>query len=192
MKYYFSLSLLLFVSITFSQEKPAESNALKDQFDKIYRTSTSYKEYKVIGKERFQQLKLDVLDSIKSHKDIIRSEETRYLKEKENTKVLQEKLTKTIAERDNALVKENSILLFGMPLPKTSYNLILWSIITLLLIGLLYFIFKFFKSNILTKEAQNNLADVEEEFNMHRKKSLEREQKLRRQLQDEINKQRNV
>lgn len=192
MKYYFSLSLLLFVSITFSQEKPAESNALKDQFDKIYRTSTSYKEYKVIGKERFQQLKLDVLDSIKSHKDIIRSEETRYLKEKENTKVLQEKLTKTIEERDNALVKENSILLFGMPLPKTSYNLILWSIITLLLIGLLYFIFKFFKSNILTKEAQNNLADVEEEFNMHRKKSLEREQKLRRQLQDEINKQRNV
>lgn len=192
MKYYFSLSLLLFVSITFSQEKPAESNALKDQFDKIYRTSTSYKEYKVIGKERFQQLKLDVLDSIKSHKDIIRSEETRYLKEKENTKVLQEKLTKTIAERDNALVKENSILLFGMPLPKTSYNLILWSIITLLLIGLLYFIFKFYKSNILTKEAQNNLADVEEEFNMHRKKSLEREQKLRRQLQDEINKQRNV
>jgi len=192
MKYYFSLSLLLFFSITFSQEKPAESNALKDQFDKIYRTSTSYKEYKVIGKERFQQLKLDVLDSIKSHKDIIRSEETRYLKEKENTKVLQEKLTKTIAERDSALVKENSILLFGMPLPKTSYNLILWSIITLLLIGLLYFIFKFFKSNVLTKEAQNNLADVEEEFNMHRKKSLEREQKLRRQLQDEINKQRNV
>ena len=37
---------------------------------------------------------------------------------------------------------------------------------------------------------QNNLLDVEQEFEQHRKKSLEREQKLRRQLQDEVNKHR--
>jgi hypothetical protein len=53
---------------------------------------------------------------------------------------------------------------------------------------LFYFIFKFSSSNVLTKEAQNSLLDVEQEFEQHRKKSLEREQKLRRQLQDEVNK----
>jgi hypothetical protein len=55
-------------------------------------------------------------------------------------------------------------------------------------LALFYFIFKFSKSNILTKEAQNNLLDIEQEFEEYRKKSIEREQKLRRQLQDEINK----
>ncbi len=70
-------------------------------------------------------------------------------------------------------------------------HLLLWGIIVLLLLGLSYFIFKFFRSNILTKEAKNNLVDVEQEFEQHRKKTLVREQKLRRKLQDEINKQRN-
>ncbi|WP_407267387.1 hypothetical protein R8G64_12630 [Tenacibaculum maritimum] len=44
----------------------------------------------------------------------------------------------------------------------------------------------------MTKEAKNNLAEIEQEFEEHRKKSLEKEQKIRRQLQDEINKQRGV
>ena len=52
--------------------------------------------------------------------------------------------------------------------------------------------YKFYNSNTVTKEAQNNLTDVEQEFELHRKKSLEKEQKLRRKLQDEINKQRNA
>jgi predicted dithiol-disulfide oxidoreductase (DUF899 family) len=34
-------------------------------------------------------------------------------------------------------------------------------------------------------------VDVEQEYEQHRKKTLVREQKLRRKLQDEINKQRN-
>jgi len=49
-----------------------------------------------------------------------------------------------------------------------------------------------FKNNIyLTKKAEKNLKDVEIEYEQHRKKTLDREQKLRRTLQDEINKQRN-
>ena len=60
-----------------------------------------------------------------------------------------------------------------------------------MLLGLSYFIFKFLRSNVLTKEAKNNLIDVEQEFEQHRKNTLQREQKLRRQLQDEINKHRN-
>ena len=192
MKTYLILIFLTVSYSSFAQEDLKKLNSLHDQFDNIYRTSTSYQEYKVISKERFQKLKLNVLDSIKNHKDIISNKESLYINETQKTKTLQNQLNKIKLERDEALLKEDSILLFGMPLKKTSYNLILWSIIIILLIGLVYFIFKFFRSNILTKEAQNNLSDVEEEFNIHRKKSLEREQKLRRQLQDEINKQRNV
>ena len=51
--------------------------------------------------------------------------------------------------------------------------------------------YKFYNNKYFTKKAQNDLTEIEEEFAAFRKKTLEREQKLRRQLQDEINKQQN-
>ncbi len=65
----------------------------------------------------------------------------------------------------------------------------MWSIIGGLLALLLLFIYKFKNSNSITREANHNLAEIEEEFDDHRRTALEREQKVRRQLQDEINKQ---
>ncbi|MDP4989114.1 MAG: hypothetical protein NWP54_03060, partial [Polaribacter sp.] len=104
---------------------------------------------------------------------------------------LNESINKTQLELENALSKKDTISFLGIPLSKLAYNLILWTIIIGLSGGLGFFIFKFFRSNVLTKQAQENLITVEEEFEAHRKKALEREQKLRRQLQDEINKHRN-
>jgi hypothetical protein len=65
----------------------------------------------------------------------------------------------------------------------------MWSIIGALLALLIFFVYKFNNSNVVTKEAKLALSEMEEEFEEHRKVALEREQKVRRQLQDEINKQ---
>ena len=62
----------------------------------------------------------------------------------------------------------------------------------MLYFSLLYFIFKYKNNIFLTNAAKKQLIEVEQELANQRKKALEREQKLRRQLQDEINKQRNV
>lgn len=192
MKLYILLTAILLSSVSFAQETITEdTNSIESQFDKIYRTSTTYQVYKVISKDGYQRLKLNVLDSLKSSKKIISEKENLLLTERSSIKETKTLLAKTKLELDSALEKENSISLLGMQLSKTTYNLTLWSIIIVLLLGLSYFIFKFSRSNVLTKEAQNNLVDVEQEFDQHRKNTLEREQKLRRQLQDEINKQRN-
>ncbi len=184
--------LILFISlVSFSQENPKEVNTINNQFDEIYRISSSYQSYKVISKDRFQRLKQNVLDSIKTSKKIIIQKENSLKIEKKNTEETKLIFDKTKKDLNESLLKEDYISLFGIQLKKTTYNILLWGIIVLLLILLFYFIFKFSRSHILTKEAQNNLIDVEQEFENHRKKSLEREQKLRRQLQDEINKQRN-
>lgn len=187
------IAAIFFISVSsFAQENNTEDKTLNGQFDKIYRTSTSYQTYKVISKNKFLELKQNVLDSLKASKDII-VEKNKQLSEKENTiKTTQENLTKTQTSLNKAQEKENSISLFGLQLSKLTYNLILWSAILGLLLALFYFIFRFNRSNVLTKKAQSSLLDVEHEFEKHRKKSLEREQKLRRQLQDEINKQRNI
>ena len=111
--------------------------------------------------------------------------------ERKNIQKLNTELSKTKLDLEAALKKENSISLLGAQLNKTTYNLILWFIIIALSLALSFFVFKFSRSNILTNKAQDSLQDVELEFENHRKKAIEREQKLRRQLQDEINKHRN-
>jgi len=54
---------------------------------------------------------------------------------------------------------------------------------------LLFFIYKFKGSNSSTRDAKHKLGEVESEYEEHRRNALEREQKVRRQLQDELNKQ---
>lgn len=193
MKTFLIAILLLTNTLVFSQdtEETVYKNYIENQFDNIYRTSTTYQIYKVISKEKYQQLKSNVLDSLKSSKKIITEKEALLKSERSTILETKNKLSKLKLDLEEANKKENSIAIFGMQVSKISYNLTIWSIIIILLLALSYFIFKFFRSNVLTKEAQNNLLDVEQEFEKHKKKSLERDQKLRRQLQDEINKQRN-
>ena len=187
-----TLIALLLSSVSFTQETTLkDTNSIENQFEELYKKSSTYQIYKVISKDKYQRLKLNILDSLKNLKETITHKENLLLKEKTNIEETKRLLAKAEIDLNTALKKENSIDVLGIQLSKTAYNLLLWSIIVSLLLGLSYFIFKFFRSNILTKEAQNNLLDIEEEFEQHRKKTLVREQKLRRKLQDEINKQRN-
>lgn len=185
---------LFFVFLGFASfgQEAIDTNSIESQFDNIYRTSTTYQVYKVIDKDKYQTLKKNVLDSLKDSKNLITEKENLLKIERDNIQKLNSILVKTKADLESTQKKENSISLFGAQLNKTTYNLILWFIIILLLFCLSFFIFKFYRSNIITKTAQESLLEVEKEFDIHRKKSLEREQKLRRQLQDEINKHRNT
>ncbi|WP_438977762.1 hypothetical protein [Polaribacter sp.] len=191
---FFTLFLLFIQYTSFSQENNnvvIEDKTLEGQFDKINRISTSYQTYKVISKDKFQELKNNVLDSIKASNKNLKEQKVLLKNERDNVAKLNAELNKTKEDLKKAQEKENSISLFGFQISKVTYNLILWLIIISLALALAFFVFKFSKSNILTKKAKEDLEDVEQEFEVHRKKSLEREQKLRRQLQDEINKQRN-
>ena len=186
-----TLILTLTSILTFSQTIQKEDASIEKQFDDIYKSSTNYKSYKEISRKRFKLLKVNVMDSIESFKKIITEKENLLNTERGKVETTKNLLTKIKTELDVSLKKDNSTYFLGIQLSNTAYNLILWSIIILLVLGMSSFIFKFYKSNVLTKEAQENLLTVEQEFDQHRRKSLEREQKLRRQLQDEINKQRN-
>ena len=84
--------------------------------------------------------------------------------------------------------EKDSMSLLGMLVSKITYNIILWTIIGGLLLLFLLFVYKFRRSNTLTQEAKTALSEVEVEYEDHRRRALEREQRISRQLQDEINK----
>lgn len=192
MKSLISSILIFIVIISLNAQESKDTLTIPEKFDKIYRISTSYQEYKVVGMQRFQDLKKEVLDSLNDLKSEIKIKNELIQAQKDSisdiTKVAE------IVESDyrQTLSKIRSIDFLGIEFLKTTYNTVVWSIIVTILILLIYFVYKFKNSNRVTKQAKSDLKELEEEFATDKKKSLKREQKLRRQLQDEINKQRGV
>ncbi|MEC3907654.1 tRNA (guanine-N1)-methyltransferase [Tamlana sp. 2201CG12-4] len=192
---FFIAFTFILTSTSFSQTQPEDdklslnSGTIDNQFEFVIRKSNKYQEYKVVKKNWLYTLKAHTLDSLKAvHNDLA---ETRAVVENQAKEIadLKTNLSNTQTDLDKTNSEKNNMALFGAQMSKTNYNVLMWSIIGALLVLLLLFVYKFKNSNTITIAAKKNLAEIEEEFDEHRRNALEREQKVRRQLQDEINKQ---
>ena len=188
------LLFLLSINLSSAQVQPEEKLSLNNgtidnQFEYVITKSNRYQEYKVIKTTWMYTLKSHTLDSLKAIKKQLADTKLLVYNQDKEIQVLKTNLSDTNSTLNQTNLEKNSMSLFGMLMSKTSYNLLLWSIIGGLLAFLLFFMYKFNNSNAITKEAKFSLAETEEEFEEHRKRALEREQKVMRRLQDEINKQ---
>ena len=189
----FTIITLLFTTVLIAQKTPPtqklDSGTIENQFDYVIKNSNRYQEYKVIKRAWIDRLKTVVNDSL----DVLKVDlaETRSLVTTKDTEI--NGLKNTLEERNSTIEQLNKekdgILLLGMIISKPVYNTILWSTIGGLLTLLLIYIFRFNRSNVVTKETKANLDELEAEYEAHRTRALEREQQIRRKLQDEINKQ---
>jgi len=181
----FPVLLLSAQSKVNSKRIDLSQGTINDKFEAVYSKSNNYQNYKVIKKYVLIQLKKQVLDSLKKQKDLNRIAF-------ENNQTLQQKITDLESEikSSNAKIQQlehdkDSIGFLGIAVEKSRYQLIMWSLVTILVLALLYFIFMFKNSHQVTKTAKNNLLKIEEEYNNFRTNALEREQLLKRQLLDE-------
>ncbi|GGG97249.1 hypothetical protein GCM10011416_14050 [Polaribacter pacificus] len=192
MKFFTLFLSLLLTTAAFSQQSKdtINTNSLDEQYKKLYKSSNNYQEYKVVLKEKLTTFHSNILDSVKNFNTLIDQKNSLITQQQKTISNLEKEKLETQKKLNEAVKKEDSISLFGWLLQKTLYNTLMFGVIILLFILLFYFIFKFKNSNIVTQKAILDLEDVENEFAIHRKKTLEKEQKLRRALQDEINKNR--
>lgn len=175
--------------IGFSQNT---DNSIEDQFTKVIDKSNSYKEFKVIKKAKLKVLRKNILDSIALLENTIDTTQEAIEKLQSQINALTQNLGTTKKNLSESIEKENGLDFLGIRTNKTTYNIVLWSIV-FGLISLLALIFVKHKRNqTITKETILKLDEVETEFEAHRKKTLTNEQLLRRKLQDEINKNRKV
>lgn len=203
----FTISLFMLLGIsnlqaqtntnTEENELSLEESTINDQFEYVLRKSGDFrgldgKMYESVKRSNLLKLQAHTNDTLNTiRKDLADTQAIVNTQSKEiedlkaNLTSTQDTLNKTNKEKD-------SMSLFGIQMSKTNYNVLMWSIIGVSLALLLLFIYKYKNSNAITKEAKNNLAEIEEEFEEHRRNALEREQKVRRQLQDELNKQKNA
>ena len=182
-----AIAFIFLLSLSVTQAQDA-TKTIDEQFTEVIEGSNNYQQFKVIDKVKMTRLqenakaRIDVLQTeIESLKSEMNTQQTAASKVSTDLEKIQLTLVETEEEKD-------AINFFGIQMSKGSYQTMMWSIIGLLLLGLVFFIFKFRSSNVLTKEAQHKLDETEVEFDEYRRKALEKEQKLGRQLQDERNK----
>ena len=182
----------------YAQDQPAEEQlsldggTINSQFEYLYKRSGNYnaegKRYEVVRLINLNKLRQNVLDTLKESNEN-KAELKATISSQESTIAgLNKQLEDTQGNLNAVTEEKDSISLLGAMVSKSTYNFILWTVIAGLLLLLLLFIYKFRNSNFLTQEAKTKLADLEIEYENHRRRALEREQKISRQLQDEINK----
>jgi len=188
---FLSLPLFLFTLNAAAQDSiQVQKNTLNAQMIDAFDKSNSFEEYKVIKKTKLATLKRNILDTVAGLEKTIYNQETEMGNHKSEVDSLRQKLQNTQQNLTASKEKEDGIRVFGILTSKTSYNTIMWSIIGILLLISGFLFYRFLNSNKSTNAAQLKMAEMEIELEDYRRNSLEREQKLRRKLQDEINKNR--
>ena len=185
------IALLIIASSVFSQtnKKFIDTGSVKNQFDYLINKSNRYQDYKVVKSNWLFKLKSNVADSLSTSKIEISNNYSLINSQKNTIDSLNTTLNNSESKINSLNVEIQNISFFGIQFKKPIFKTILFSIITILAVLLIFFITKFKRSNSITTQTKLALKEVEEEFEEHRKIALEREQKVRRQLQDEINKQ---
>ncbi len=188
------LILLLFLSqIGFTQnvakksKVPDWSGSVGEQFKEVYTKAGKYQEYKVIKAYWFQKLKKNTLDSLSSLRTNISNLNAEITKLNQQIDGLKADIN---AKNDNINAlkdQKDNINLFGIKMAKSNYNILLWSIISVLFLLLIFFIYRFIDNNKITKETLENYKELSNEYQTFRSRSLEREQALQRKLLDEVN-----
>lgn len=184
-----TVCLALYVLPAIAQQK---TTTLEELFVDVIDKSNRYEEYKVVKIYKLNNLKKNVEDSIASIKKDLENAQGTIALQKSEIDTLTQSMSSLQTELNTSIENQDGINLFGALINKTTYKITMWGIIGILVLVVLYLLFKFKNSNVITKAAKLKLTETDEEFETHRQQALEREQQLRRKLQDEIIKNKNA
>ena len=195
----FFKTLIIFISIVFvsfsisAQSKKIEGSlnegTIQEQFEYLYKISPKWQDYRSIKVNKLYKFRNNVYDSLKLGRKKLIEERKIVALQKSEIDALKQKLGDTNDNLTSVTKEKDNIKFLGIQLSKAGYNTILWSIITGLGALLAFFIIKFKRSNVITVQVKKDKVEIEDEYDEYRRKAIEREQKLRRELQDELNKQ---
>jgi septal ring factor EnvC (AmiA/AmiB activator) len=200
----FSILLVFLCSTTFLNSQIAElktqsinEGSIDDQFEFLLKKSGNFKgtdgqSYEAVNRSMILALRAHTIDSINALEKQLQDAKAIVDQQSGQINDLESNLSSTQSTLNATNKEKDSMALFGMQMSKGLYNMVMWFMIGGLLVLLIVFIVKFKKSNAITRAAKKTLQELDEEFEEHRRVALEREQKVRRQLQDEINKQKGV
>ncbi|WP_413512914.1 hypothetical protein [Myroides odoratus] len=179
------VALLAVTSTVFAQ---GNTPTINNQFSTIFDTSSSYKNFKLVDQQSLRDLEKNIADSIQQYKSSLASNQILINQNKEELTLLTTKLEQAENDLKSAANNEENFTFLGISTHQTTFQVVILTLFAFLFVLMALFYFRFKKCHVDTKDAVRKLKETDEELEEFRKTSLEREQKIRRQLQDEINK----
>ena len=168
-----------------------DTGTVKQQFDYVLEKSSTYEQYKVIKNTWARKLRKHVLDSLDLARNRYNQSQVVINEKQSMIDSLEASMSQTKTELARVTREKNSFSLFGLLISKGSYNSLMWGIV-LVLVALLTVLFVLFKrSNAITVRTKKDLTETKEEFESHRKRAREREERTARKHLDEILKYKN-
>lgn len=161
---------------------------LLDQYqyilDKSFNSSIDSVPFESIKVRYLKAFEIHLSDTLqKLEKDILSLENERNnLGEQLNKN--QEDLSKIQSDNSRLLANQESISLLGISLTKGSYHALVWSIIFALALIVVYLFSLIKKSKDQVKEVLEDAETAQKELDNFRRASMEREQKLNREILD--------
>lgn len=174
---------------SFAQDSTATQNSLRSgtitsQFDYIYRVSNSFQEHEVVKKSNLEQLKANVLDSIRTMSKEVSALKLQMTTMGDSVLIMKNLLSAEIEEKNQAIADRDNFSFLGMGIQKAAYSSMMWALVLVMAGALSFFAVQYFRSSSKISKAERDLIEVQEEFEQHRKNTLERERKLKRELID--------
>ncbi len=166
-----------------------DSGNIGSQFDYVIEKSNRYQEYKVVKMAWLETLKSHVVDSIDAMKEDLSQNQVVISELKKEIGSLKATLKSSRDSLAQTTLEKDSITFINAQISKGTYKSMMWSLAGGLLLLLVFFIYKFNNSNSVTVETLLTLEETKEEYESFKKRAREREQVLKRELQDELNKQ---
>lgn len=192
---FFSIMLCFF---TGSAQKPGaekvqpagslSEGTIESQFNYLLGVSNNFQDFKVIKKTSLDKFKSNVFDSLNVSKKQLIAANSQLSAQKVQIDSLKSGRQHVEDELKAAKDSKESFSVLGLSVNKGVYSGIMWGIVLVLAAFLLFFIYRYRQSHIVTIDTRKALDEVQRDFDVHRKKAMEREQKLNRQLVDEMNK----
>lgn len=190
---FFTFLFVIFVS--FAQDTiPSSTNSeslttgtISNQFDYLKSISNNFQEYKIVKSANLDIIEKNVLDSLDVNKDQLIAVNQQLKEKREKILIIEAEMNENLAELQAAKEARDSFSFMGMAIHKSSYVSIMLTIVAGLTIALGFFLFKYSQSHKVISRAQKNLNETIEELDQHRKNTLERERKLKRELVDALN-----
>lgn len=182
------LAFFILCTSIISLQAQEKSTKLTNDLSNLIDKSNNFKEYKVVEKKAIVGFQSTLNNFIKQEQNIQASLRSQLSANEKKISVLEKQMEDYKSKNEKLVAEKANINFLGFSISKENYSITMWALFLGALAAAVILFLSFKRANKITKESKTILRDLEDEYQLYRGSSVEREQNLRRQLFDEVKK----
>ena len=181
------IGLLIIPAISRAQEAENTNKNLPEQYQDLKETTETFNEYKVIRESRLDDWFKTIQDSLSDQSDRINSLQTSTSALEDTISNLRDEMDRLQIELDQGDFEKSHIGVLGINFSKRAYIGITFILIIGLTILIIFLVIKVIDSGKTTRDTIKLHETLNAEFEEYKRRALEKQTKLARDLQTERN-----